>query len=609
MPNNNGRLLRDTIIMHYVIRFGDYYTGDNGVRGRIVELATINQDNSYTYKDGYVSGDPRMSAIDLFNNQGISKIVNSLNVYDPQADGDQFRRIPFLQLGDGDIMSVGHEFDGRIKEINNNTYFALDPNWNNDVESSSTTRVQIAQGQSDITRHESYFKEEMSPNYKFQKELPKYFVYRRITADENTAMNTTRSGTKASGKTYLNGVREDICGRYFETDEEYPSSDYVHVCSRYIYDKGTPQERVVYSWKYNVPIFIPVCAKIEVDIPSLNNMEYINPESQEVAVKKGEWYKALDMLYNNAAFIDENNPQINEMMAAKPLSTLKEHIANVHIYGRDVNSAIGLAIEPGTDVYCYTDGEEDVNYANVTQLTSFVVPNNNKYYFYSGDIIPNGTIFEINVDYGQSIDEYDITADTVIWNKEAMSLDNYQQLPHGDLLAEAYTVNFIWHIPYGYDKHNGDNLGKARNMIREALVEKGANVSGIGELKLFSRRTIDGGEGEDPINGPLVLVDNADKKFGLVTIDIDGRNEDYLAVHLYGASCPYDEHAITDGAILGIESLYDYDMYSEVYDTSVSHESIINAIKNTIPYDELYEEEEPITLPDCENCGIYLEKY
>lgn len=88
MPNNNGGLLRETIIMHYVIRFGDYYTGINGMRGRILELATINEDGSYTYKDGYVSGGLRIPSINLFTDQGISKIVNSLNVYDPQVDGD-----------------------------------------------------------------------------------------------------------------------------------------------------------------------------------------------------------------------------------------------------------------------------------------------------------------------------------------------------------------------------------------------------------------------------------------------------------------------------------------------------------------------------------------
>ena len=468
----------------------------------------------------------------------------------------------------------------------------------------------------DIKRSDSYRFGEYAdgPNFEaVQKELPKYFVYRRITADENTAMNTIPSGTKAHGDTYLNGIREDICGRYFETAEVYPSSDYVHVCSRYIYDKGTPQERIVYDWETNTPIIIPARAKIELDIPSLNNMEYIDPDSQEVIAEKGEWYKALSVLYNFGVFVYEHDPQINEIMAAKPLSTLKEHIANVHIYGRDVNNAFGLAIEPGTDIYCISGtGEEDPNYTNVTELTSFVVPNNNKYYFMFGDIIQDDTIDKISVDYGQSIDEYDITADDVIWNKEAMSLDNYQQLPHGVLLSEVYTVNFVWHVPYGYDKHNGDNLGKARNMIRESLVEKGADISGIGELKLFSHRTEE--EGEDPINGPLVLVDGVGNKFGLAEIDIDGNDEDYLAVHLYGASCPYDESAITGGAALYIESTYNYDMYSQVYGTGTSHESIINAIKNTIPYDELYEinvvgGEEAITLPDCADCAIYLEKY
>ena len=414
----------------------------------------------------------------------------------------------------------------------------------------------------DIKRSDTYRFGEYADGPSFeavQKELPKYFVYRRITADENMAVNTKPSGTKAHAFAYLDGIREDICGRYFETDEEYPSSNYVHVCSRYIYDKGTQNERIVYDWELSDQIVTPAYAKIELDIPSLNNMEYINPVSQEVVVEKGEWYKVLDVLYNGDVFVDESDPQINEIMAAKPLSTLKEHIANVHIYGRDVNYAIGLAIEPGTDIYCVSETDEE-GYTNVTELTSFVMPNNNKYYFTRGDIIKDGTILEISDDYGQSIDEYDITADHVIWNKEVMSLDNYQQLPHGLLLHGVYTINFIWHVPYGYDKHGGNNLGIARDVIRDTLVEKGADISGIGELKLFSNRTAN--ESEDSISGPLVLVDNTGKKFGLVTIGIDENDEDYLAVYSSNVSCPYNESAITDGTALYIESISDYNMYN-----------------------------------------------
>ena len=428
-------------------------------------------------------------------------------------------------------------------------------------------------------------------------------------------MNTIPSGTKASGgDTYLNGIREDICGRYFETDPEYPVSDYIHVGSRYTFNKGTQDERIVYDWELSDPIITPAYAKIELDTASLNNMEYVDYVSGETICEKGQWYNALITLENYPAFIEDpqNDPQINEIMAAKPLSTLKEHIANVHIYGRHINDAIGLAIEPGTDIYYLNRTNDDViNAINATELTALTLVQNNKYFFSVGYIQDNGFISKFDVDYGQSIDEYDITADHVRWNKEAMSLDNYQQLPSGMLLSEAYTINFIWHVSYGYDKHRGDNLGIARDMIREALVEKGADISGIGELKLFSHRTEE--EGEDPISGPLVLVDNTGKKFGLAEIDIDRNDEDFLAAYLHCVTCPFDEHAITDGTAMYIESQGSSSYYSG--DPSVmSHESIINAVKNTVPYDELYEinvvdGEEPITLPDCADCAIYLEKY
>lgn len=617
MPNNNGGGPLKIGSPKSVIKFGEKINGF-----RMMYTGTVD-DSNFTITYDSVAGETGRDGdlIYLFNDEAVNVIASALPLYTPganiQESGVRFTDIQdsmsddFWNSSMTDMPYDESTTEYGITHTLASTYMMLDPDWSNDVEPASTPRVQIAQGQSDITRHESYFKEEMSPNYKFQKELPKYFVYRRITADENTAMNTTRSGTKASGTTYLNGIREDICGRYFETDEEYPLSIYVHVCRRYIYDKGTPQERVVYSWEINTPIEIPASAKIELDIPSLNSMEYINHVSQEVDVKKGEWYKVLDMLQSEAASIDGTDPQINEIMAAKPLSTLKEHIANIHIYGRNVNNAIGLAIEPGTDIYCVdgVDEEDNLNYTNVTGLTSYVTPMDNKYYFFYGEIVESGTIYTINFDYNQSIDEYDITADTVIWNKEAMSLDNYQQLPHGDLLPETYTMNFIWHVPYGYDKHNGNNLGIARNMIREALVEKGANVSGIGELKLFSNRA--SGDGEDPINGPFVLVDNTGKKLGLTAIDVDEINENYLAAYCEGVSCPYDGSAITDGAALYIESSYTNSYYSGI-DPTTPHESIINTIKNTIPYDELYEinaTSEPIELPSTVNCAIYLEKY
>lgn len=68
-------------------------------------------------------------------------------------------------------MPVSHDFDDRIIKPSNNTYFALDPDWKDDSDSSAP-RVQIAQGQSDITRHESYFKKEQSPNYSYAGEIP-----------------------------------------------------------------------------------------------------------------------------------------------------------------------------------------------------------------------------------------------------------------------------------------------------------------------------------------------------------------------------------------------------------------------------------------------------
>lgn len=70
------------------MRFGDYYIGNNGIRGRIVELALLNNDDrSYTYEDGYVLGDPNLSVILLFTDEDISILVNSLNVYNHQVGG------------------------------------------------------------------------------------------------------------------------------------------------------------------------------------------------------------------------------------------------------------------------------------------------------------------------------------------------------------------------------------------------------------------------------------------------------------------------------------------------------------------------------------------
>lgn len=198
MPNNNGGPLRETATTYYIIRFGDYYTGDDGIRGRIIELAPLNnEDGSYTYELGYVLGAPRISKVLLFTDQDVSILVNSLNVYNHQVD-DQFVNFPFDALSpDGvDELSGDNVFDGRIKD--NNAYFALDPNWSNNVEPTSTPRVQIAQGQSDITRHESYFKEEMCPNYKFEdmpKEIKELIELLGVEKPEDISFNLIGNGS------------------------------------------------------------------------------------------------------------------------------------------------------------------------------------------------------------------------------------------------------------------------------------------------------------------------------------------------------------------------------------------------------------------------------
>lgn len=135
----------------------------------------------------------------LFNDEAVNVIASALPLYTPGANiyesGVRFSNILDTMSNDfwvGSISSMPYdestvEYDIDYNYLN--TYMMLDPSWSNDVEPASTPRVQIAQGQSDITRHESYFKKELAPNYEgavdIQEELENLMVYLGVSNVED----------------------------------------------------------------------------------------------------------------------------------------------------------------------------------------------------------------------------------------------------------------------------------------------------------------------------------------------------------------------------------------------------------------------------------------
>lgn len=255
-----------------------------------------------------------------------------------------------LSLDGGDELSGYPVFDGKIKDANDNTYFALDPNWKDDSDS-STPRVQIAQGQSDITRHESYFKEEMSPNYKFeeQKELPDAFVYMRITsfAPKSTVEKNTPVLKINGGSELFVGTVEYIAGKIPNGVED---PNYYNLACRTIDSNG----EYVYGYKRNNILrntYFSGDAKIEVDLQSLNKMKFYNPESGEEVKSPIEKYFYL--VSSSFAIETLDQESLDLLNSAKTLSTIREYPIDVHVCARieGSNEFLGQVVEPNDNTW------------------------------------------------------------------------------------------------------------------------------------------------------------------------------------------------------------------------------------------------------------------
>lgn len=171
MPNNNGRGPLKRGAPQSVIKFGEKV---NGYRMMYLGGAD-NSDFTIVYDAvaGRQSGG--IDYIYLFNDEAVNVIANALPLYTPganiQESGVLFSDISDSMSDDfwvGSVSSMPYDESTAEYGITHtlaSTYIMLDPDWSNDVEPTSTPRVQIAHGQSDITRHESYFKKELAPNY------------------------------------------------------------------------------------------------------------------------------------------------------------------------------------------------------------------------------------------------------------------------------------------------------------------------------------------------------------------------------------------------------------------------------------------------------------
>ena len=226
------------------------------------------------------------------------------------------------------------------------------PNNNNGGPSPS---VQIAQGQSDITRHESYFKEEMSPNYKFeeQKELPDAFVYMRITsfAPKSTVEKNTPVLKIIGGPELFVGTVEYIAGKIPNGGGD---PNYYSLAYRTIDSNG----EYVYGYNGNALLrntYFSGDAKIEVDLQSLNKMKFYNPESGEEIKSPIEKYFYLSSSLFAIEALDQES--LDLLNSAKTLSTIREYPVDVHVCARieDTNEFLGQVIEPNDNTWVVID--------------------------------------------------------------------------------------------------------------------------------------------------------------------------------------------------------------------------------------------------------------
>ena len=222
------------------------------------------------------------------------------------------------------------------------------PNNNNGGPSPS---VQIAQGQSDITRHESYFKEEMSPNYKFeeQKELPDAFVYMRITsfAPKSTVEKNTPVLKIIGGPELFVGTVEYIAGKIPNGGGD---PNYYSLAYRTIDSNG----EYVYGYNGNALLrntYFSGDAKIEVDLQSLNKMKFYNPESGEEIKSPIEKYFYLSSSLFAIEALDQES--LDLLNSAKTLSTIREYPIDVHVCARieDTNEFLGQVVEPNDNTW------------------------------------------------------------------------------------------------------------------------------------------------------------------------------------------------------------------------------------------------------------------
>ena len=215
MPNNNGGGPLKAGSPKSVIKFGEKVDGF-----RMMYLGDVFSDFTIAYSMVAGGSNNNGDFIYLFNDEAVNIIVNTLTVYTPGADiyslGVQFKDLAQNINGD-QVKTAPYDESTAEYSIANNlrvTYMMLDPDWSNDIEPSSTPRVQIAQGQSDITRHESYFKKELSPNYEgavdIQEELENLMEYLHVSNVEDITFIAT------SG--YVNGTYINVLSHQGATD-------------------------------------------------------------------------------------------------------------------------------------------------------------------------------------------------------------------------------------------------------------------------------------------------------------------------------------------------------------------------------------------------------
>lgn len=105
-------------------------------------------------------------------------------------------------------------------------------------------------------------------------------------------------------------------------------------------------------------------------------------------------------------------------------------------------------------------------------------------------------------------------------------------------------------------------LGELKQIIKDILIQKGVEIKGKTELKFFA--DIAGHDGEDPIGGPLVLIDNTGKKYG---VGEWWEDEGYV-LNLYNVSCEWDYNAVSQNQSLEINDAYTNSQVDLEYDST-----------------------------------------